>query len=91
MLYRLLCTLNYVQWTTMNSHSIEVILAWSAYAGKNGDKDEKELYRLINNVIYGKPMENLRNRSHVKIFKHQKRLFKMDIKTKLHLVQNIWL
>ena len=35
----------------------------------------------MNNVIYGKTMENLRNRI--------KRLFKMYIKTKLYFAQNI--
>ena len=33
---------------------------------RNGDKDRKALYKLMNNSVYGKAMENLRNRIGVK-------------------------
>ena len=36
-------------------------------AGKNIDKDGKALYKLMNNVLYGKKMEKLRNRIDVKV------------------------
>ena len=35
-------------------------------AEKNGRKDRKALYKLINNSVYEKAMENLRNRINIK-------------------------
>ena len=52
---------------------------------KNRDKDGKLLYKLMNNAIYGKIMENIRNRIYVKLINSKKRLFKMYIKTKLYV------
>ena len=52
---------------------------------KNRDKDGKLLYKLMNNAIYGKIMENIRNRIYVKLINSKKRLFKMYIKTKLNV------
>ena len=57
---------------------------------KNGDKVGKVLYKLMNNSMYGKTMVNLRKRIVVKLFfEQQKRLSKMDIRTKLYVTQNI--
>ena len=36
---------------------------------KNGDKDGKVLHKLMNNVVYGETMENLRNRINVRLCK----------------------
>ena len=41
-------------------------------AEKNKDKDGKVLYRLMNNNIYGKTIENLRNKIDVKLVDNEK-------------------
>ena len=56
---------------------------------KNNDKDGKALYKLMNNEINRKTMENVRNRINVKPSKQRKSPFKMYIKTKLCVVQSI--
>ena len=59
---------------------------------KNGDKYGKALFQLMNNAACGKAMENLRNRIDVKLVSNRKKdyLFKMDIRSKLYVTQNIW-
>ena len=39
---------------------------------KNGDRDGKALYKLINNAVYDKAMENIRNRIDVKLKSNKK-------------------
>ena len=54
-------------------------------AEKNGGKDEKALYKLMDNAIYGKTIENLRNR--IDVSKKKNKLFNMDIQTKLYVTK----
>ena len=57
---------NHSQWLKLH---IELNTEKSIEAEKNGGKDGKAIYKLMNNAIYGKKMENLRNRIHVKLVK----------------------
>ena len=43
----------------------------------------------MNNTANGKTMEDLRNRIDAKLVNKEKRLFKMDFKTKLFVTRNI--
>ena len=47
---------------------------------KNGDKDEKALYKLMDNAIYGVTAENLRNRIHVELVSNKKDYLKWTSK-----------
>ena len=53
-------------------------------AEKNGGKDGKVLYKLMNNDVYGKTMENLRNRIYVRLVSNKKSLLKIESKNKLY-------
>ena len=53
-------------------------------AEKNGGKDGKVLYKLMNNDVYGKIMENLRNRIYVRLVSNKKSLLKIESKNKLY-------
>ena len=49
-------------------------------AEKNGDKDGKVLYKLMKNSVYGKTMQNLRNRINVKLVSNKKDYLKWTSK-----------
>ena len=53
-------------------------------AEKNGGKDGKVLYKLMNNDVYGKTMENQRNRIYVRLVSNKKSLLKIESKNKLY-------
>ena len=42
-------------------------ICWIQHTKKDCEKDEKALHKLMNNVAYGKTMENMRNRINVKL------------------------
>ena len=46
---------------------------------KNGDKDRKALYRLMNNTAYRKTMENVRNRTDLKLGQIQATCYKNNL------------
>ena len=77
---------NQSQWL---KHCVEFNTQKRIEAEKTGDKDGKALYKLMKNTVYEKTMENLRNRINVKLLSNKKKLFKMDIQTKLYVTQNI--
>ena len=49
-------------------------------AEKNNDKDGKALYKLMNNAIYRKAMEKLRNRINIKLVIKEKNYLKCTSK-----------
>ena len=48
---------------------------------KNGDKDGKVLYKLMSNAVYGKTMENVRNKINVKLVSIKKDYLKWSYKS----------
>ena len=59
---------------------IEFITQKRIEAEINNDKYGKELYKLMNNAIYGKTVENLRNRIVVKLANNEKDYLKCTSK-----------
>ena len=49
---------------------------------RNGDKDGKALYKLMNNAVYIKTMENLRNRIDVRLVSNKKNYSKWTSKSR---------
>ena len=55
----------------------------------NGDKDGKTLYKIMNNVVYGKTMKNLRYRVDIKLLSNKKNYLKWTLKTS-YMSQNMF-
>ena len=58
-------------------------------AEQNKNKDRKAFSKLMNNTIYRKKMETLRNRINLKVVNNEKNYLKLYIKTKLYGAQSI--
>ena len=71
-------------------NSIEFNTQKRIEAEKNGIKDGKALRKLTNNAIYGKTIQKLKSRINVRLV-NNKIVFKMNIKTKPYVAENIWL
>ena len=68
---------NQSQWLTPY---VEFNIQKRIEAEKNGEKYEKSLYRLMNNAVYSKAMEKLRNRINVKLLSDKKDILKWTSK-----------
>ena len=53
----------------IQSISMAKTICWIQHSKKNGEKDGKALYKLMDNAVYGKTIENLRNRIFLKATK----------------------
>ena len=56
---------------------------------KNDDIDGEALHKLIKNAVYGKNTLNLKHKTNVRFVSSKNNLFKMDIKIKLHVTENL--
>ena len=70
--------LNQLQWSKPYSH---LNPENRKEAEQNGDKDRKAMYKLINNAVYSKIMENLRNRIDVRLIRKKQDYLKSTAKT----------
>ena len=73
------CVLEFNQSEWLKSYT-EFNIQKRIEAEKNGTKDSKPLCKLMNNAIYGKIMENVRNRINVKLTKNEKDYLKCTSK-----------
>ena len=58
-------------------------------AEKRGSKAGKVLHKLMNNAAYGKTMENVKNRFHMRFVNSGKDFLKWTSKNNLHFTENI--
>ena len=88
-LKKLHCVLEFNQFQWLKQY-VKFNTQKSIEAEKHGDKDGKALYKLMNNAVYRKTMQMLKNRIDVKLASNKKKLFQMHAQSKLYVTQNIW-
>ena len=69
---------------------LKIYIDFNTEKRKQGDDEfNKNLYKLLNNCIYGKSIENQRKRINVKLISDKKNISAMCKQTKFYITKNI--